>query len=198
MTTAVEERRAPPELEAALARSRTTATDIVEHLDRLRALAAACEHVTEFGVRGANGSTVALLAGQPSTFVAWDINPAAIVSQAVLDLLRVAGFTRFQPRVGDSLLVSIEPTDLLLIDTLHTADQLASELARHEEHVARWIALHDTATFGDVGEDGGPGLRDAVARFLERRRWWWIREDCPHNNGLMILERRAAWQPRRA
>ncbi len=193
MTVQLEERRAPPALEARFTAARTTAVDIAEHLDRLRALAAACEHVTEFGVRGANGSTVALLAGQPARFVAWDLNPAAIVSPAVLGLLQCAGCTRFEPRVGDTLRVQIEATDLLLIDTVHTYGQLLGELTIHAPRVLRWIALHDTVTFGECGEDGTkPGLRAAVAAFLLCCPRWSVREDHPQNNGLMILEREDA------
>ena len=171
--------------------------DIWEHLPILRELASRCEHVTEFGMREAGGSTLAFLTAQPKTFVSWDIEPWAIVSQRVSDLLYVAGRTSFQPRVGNTLEIApIEPTDRLFIDTLHTAAQLKVELERHadpiRQAVKKYLVFHDTATFGHVGEDGSsPGLR-AVIRWYQKEfsfPLWTAIEDRPNNNGLVVLRR---------
>lgn len=170
------------------------ASDINEHLPILRKLASTCQHVTEFGMRG-GASTVALLAGQPEVLISWDINPTAIVSQRCADLLGVAGRTVFQPRVGDTLQISpIEPTDLLFIDTLHTGTQLLAELVRHadpvENRVRKYLVFHDTVTFGEVGEDGKPGLRHAIRFFQAKHAFplWRLHEDRQNNNGLVVLE----------
>ena len=171
-------------------------SDINEHLPLLREYAAKCEHVTEMGMRGARGSTVAFLAAQPREFISWDLNPAAIVSQAVLDLLPLAGRTQFQPRVGDSLKVEIEETDLLFIDTLHTATQLRDELLRHGMNnsrvskVRKYLIFHDTVTFGTKGEDGTePGLRSAIRWFQKEQAFplWKLVVDAQNNNGLVVL-----------
>lgn len=172
-----------------------TPSDISEHLTLLRALAAECEHVTEFGMRG-GVSTAAFLAAQPETLVSWDLNPLAVVSQRCADLLAAAGRTRFQPRVGDTLQIPpIEPTDLLFIDTLHTARQLKAELERHADPVARtvrrYLVFHDTATFGMVGEDGSePGLRAAIRWFQRCHAFplWELVEDRQNCNGLVVLK----------
>ncbi len=173
-----------------------TPSDINEHLPFLRKIASKCEHVTEMGMRGARGSTVALLAAQPKEFISWDLNPAAIVSQAVADLIPLAGRTQFQPRCGDSLKIHIEETDFLLIDTLHTAVQLRDELLRHGmnnslgQKVRKYLIFHDTVTFGDVGEDGStPGLRAAIRWFMKEQAFplWAVIHDAPNNNGLMCL-----------
>lgn len=171
-------------------------SDIYEHLPLLRELAAQCEHVTEFGTRRANGSTVALLCGQPSTFVTWDINPYAIISQQVADLVVYAGRTKFEPRVGDTLKISpIEMTDMLFIDSLHTATQLLAELKLHADPirktVRKYLVFHDTETFGMRGEDGSkPGLRAAI-RFFQSK-WalpqWRLKHDLRNCNGLVVLE----------
>jgi len=175
----------------------TTPSDINQHLPMLKEYASKCEHVTEMGMRGARGSTVALLAAQPLEFVSWDLNPGAIVSQAVLDLLPIAGRTQFQPRCGDSLKIHIEETDMLFIDTLHTARQLRDELLRHgmndkaESKVRKYIAFHDTTTFGSKGEDGSvPGLRAAIRWFMKEQAFplWKVVEDVELNNGLVILQ----------
>lgn len=191
-------RPAPDLLETRFLHAVATPSDINEHLILLRELAAQCEHVTEFGLRGGGGSTVALLAGQPLQFVSWDVNPFSIVQQNVLDLLTMQGRTRFQPRCGSTLEIITEPTDLLFIDTLHTREQLWAELKRHADpavrpvSVRKFIAFHDTVTFGDVGEDGSqPGLLDAILFF--QRKWtlplWSLRENRKNNNGLIVLER---------
>lgn len=181
-------------------------SDINEHLPLLRQLASECEHVTEMGTRFAIGSTVAFLAAQPKTFITWDIDPHAIVSQNVKDLIRCnhGGRTSFQPRVGNTLEINIEPTDLLFIDTLHTAKQLEAELARHcdpfENKVKKYLVFHDTMTFGIRGEDGKePGLRTAIHWFQKNAfPVWHLLHDCENNNGLVVLRnaREPNWKPR--
>lgn len=171
-------------------------SDINEHIELLRKLASECDHVTEFGMRGGN-STAAFLAAQPDTLISWDINPYAVVSQRTADLLSVAGHTAFQPRVGDTLKIApIEPTDMLFIDTLHTAKQLKAELERHVDPITRpvrkYLVFHDTATFGTVGEDGSePGLRAAIRYFQRCHSFplWELIEDRQNCNGLVVLRR---------
>jgi hypothetical protein len=188
-------------------------SDIHQHLPILRELAESCEHVTEFGTRRANGSTLAFLAAQPAVFIAWDINPWSIVQQRVADLLSMGideqgrwsgriGRTDFQPRCGDTLAIEpIEHTDLLFIDTYHTRTQLLAELARHCDpgsnpgktlRVRKYLAFHDTSTFGERGEDGSePGLLDAV-RYYQRKfafPLWGLKYQHTNNNGLIVLER---------
>lgn len=187
-------RRVPDALITRFVAAEKTPSDINEHLELLRRLAADCEHVTEFGMRGANGSTIALLAGQPETLISWDINPWSVISNPVAELLTMAGRTNFQPRVGDTLKITIEPTDFLFIDTLHTARQLLSELERHadpiENKVRKYLAFHDTTTFGMVGEDGKePGLRAAIRVFQKEHAFplWELIEDRENNNGIVVL-----------
>lgn len=188
-------RNAPLLLEELFKHTKATPSDINEHLDVLRSYADQCEHITEFGLRGANGSTVALLAAQPAEFISYDINPFAVVSQPVLNLLTMAGRTKFQPRCGDTLKIVIEPTDMLFIDTLHTAKQLWAELERHADPVAntvrKFLAFHDTVTFGDHGEDAStPGLRAAIRHFQKNHAFplWMLVEDRKNNNGLVVLK----------
>lgn len=201
-----------PALEEKLTRARTAAVDIGEHLDLLRDLAAECEHVTEFGVRNADGSTIAFLAGQPSTLVSYDVNPWAIVNQNAADLLALGsgfddhvhwqiGRTFWQLRVGDTLsMAPIEPTDLLFIDTRHHARHLQAELTRHADPVAntvrRYLVFHDTTTFGLVSDDGKPpGLRDAIRWFQKCHAFpvWELVHDRKNCNGLVVL-RNVRWQ----
>lgn len=174
--------------------------DICEHLPLLRELASKCDHVTEFGSRWMNGSTVALLAAQPKSFVSWDIDPTAVLSNRAAVLHALRGKTSFQPRVGNTLEIVIEPTDLLFIDSLHTARQLRDELDRHlflpnvwppKPTVRKYIVFHDTMTFGLKGEDGSePGLRAAI-RHGQNNSFplWNLTHDLENNNGLVVLSR---------
>lgn len=206
MTDATADRTPPPPLEELFKIASETPSDINEHLPLLRELASKCEHVTEMGLRGANGSTVAFLAAQPETFVSWDLNPWSVVNQSVANLLSLGvgphgewngrvGRTRFQPRVGDTLQILIEPTDMLFIDTYHTFSQLKAELERHadpiERKVRKYLAFHDTETFGQRGEDGkSPGLRTALVWFQKNSfPLWGLKYDHSNNNGLIVLER---------
>lgn len=201
-----------PALEAKLTVARTAAVDIGEHLDLLRDLAAEVEHVTEFGVRNADGSTIALLAGQPKTLISYDVNPWALVNQNVADLLALGvgfddevhwkvGRTFWQPRVGDTLsMPPIEPTDLLFIDTRHHAKHLQAELVRHADPVAntvrKYLAFHDTTTFGYVSDDGQPpGLRDVIRWFQRCHSFplWELVHDRQNCNGLVVL-RNVRWR----
>lgn len=173
-----------PKLEAAYRFASEHPSDIQNHVPRLRDLASNCQSVTEFGTRSAV-STVAILRGQPGKFVAYDIHkcPRAI------ELTPIAGATKFEFVVGDTRKISIEPTDMLFIDTLHTYEQLSAELARHSDKVGKWIAMHDTVTFGDRGElPNTKGLRPAINEFLAKGGWT-VEAEYEDSNGLTVLKR---------
>lgn len=188
--------------EASFANMCKKPSDINEHLPTLRRLASECAHVTEFGMRGGM-STLAFLAAQPKKLVSWDIDPFAVLSQNTLNLLLMSGATVFEPRVGDSLKISIERTDMLFIDSLHTAKQLKSELERHcvpWSHVSgdtkckclakKYLVFHDTSTYGWIGEDGKqPGLLGAIDWFTNQYAFpvWGLVERYENNNGLLVL-----------
>lgn len=161
-----------------------TTSDINEHLPTLRRLASEAEIVVELGVR-TGVSTRALLAAKPEHVWSVDINPLPDLSAIALS----AG-VEWTPLHESSLTVEPIPCDLLFIDTLHRADQLSAELARHAPHCRGRIVLHDTETFGRFGEGGGDGLLKAIGDFLgQHAAEWEIEEVHHHNNGLTILKR---------
>lgn len=163
-------------------------SDINEHLPTLRRYASLCEHITEFGVRGIV-STYALLAGKPKKMVSYDIVDIDMthIKEAVKDSVD------FEFKKGDTSRISIVPTDLLFIDTLHNYRQLSTELGLHARKVKKYIILHDTTSFEFVGEsyEGKyeEGLWKAVDEFLNENLNWRIKERFLNNNGLTILER---------
>lgn len=163
-----------------------TPSDINEHCETLRSYAARADHVTEFGTRH-GVSTVALLAGRPRHLVSYDL----VKYPEVRAFAKLAADTAYQFVQGDSTRVDIEPTDLLFVDTRHTAAHLQEELERSGEKVRNWIILHDTVIFGATGEDGGPGLLVAVRKFVRAHPEWTVIRHDLNNHGLMILSRRA-------
>ena len=166
-----------------------TVSDINEHLETIRRYAGLSSHVTEMGVRNVV-STWSLLAGKPTKAVSYDTyrSPSVDEVQAVAEQYGIE-FEFVQKNVLD---VEIEPTDLLFIDTEHTYEQLKSELGKHGEKSRKYIILHDTATFADVGANGNaPGLQAAIDEFLAQNPQWQIAECFSNNNGLTCLARRS-------
>lgn len=157
-------------------------SDIIDHLPLLRALAAECDHVTEFGTRH-GVSTVAFLAGLPShgRMVSYDVDP---------------GCARFDdPRwsltVADTgALTEIDETDLLFIDTLHDAAHVAAEL-RNGNRARRWLVFHDTVLFGTADETTGapPGILHAIFEFMAANPHWRVRSHDWRSCGLLVLVR---------
>lgn len=193
-------------------------SDMNEHLPVLRDLARRCvsTHVTELGLRG-GVSTTALLAGLADGYaaleyaaldtpqclppfvprlVSYDVDEQAVQTARLGILQHVAqeAGVDFAPVLGDSLEVAIEGTDLLLIDSLHTYRQLRGELERHADRAREWIVFHDTATFGEQGEDGTrPGLMQAIREWLSGSPEWETYYHYEHCNGLLVARRRGGW-----
>lgn len=161
------------------------------HLPRLAALARRCSHATEFGVRIGH-STIALLHGfspgiSDCALASYDIAPPRFAPPP----LRPGLVWHFH-RADTALLADIAPTDLLFIDTLHTCAQVQAEL-KHHARVNRWIAFHDTITFGTLGERGEPGITHAIYQFLSLHGdAWRVASHNPVSHGLLVLERIAA------
>jgi len=163
---------------------RDTPGDINEHMQKLCDYAKQCESVTEFGI---GRSTWAFLHARPKTLRCYDIRDADFALQG--PLAQAAG-TDLRFERGDTLDLTIEPTDLLFIDTYHVYRNLRSELERHGAMVRKYIVMHDTETFGATGEDGStPGLWAAVEQFVAAHSEWRITECLSNNNGLTVLQR---------
>lgn len=178
-------------------------SDIYEHLPVIKKYSEECETVTEMGVRCAC-STWAFIEAKPKKLTCIDIyydffKPSERFVRKMCDNYNI----EFNWITGDSLNIEIEKTDLLFIDTLHTYNQLKSELKLHHQNVNKYIILHDTATFADVDEGiydhasesvkkqtvSKVGLMTAVNEFLQENSEWSIREVFTNNNGLTILSK---------
>lgn len=175
-------------LEAEYAQAALATTDINQHLPYLRQLADRCESVTEFGVRTGQ-STRAFLVSNASQVSLYDLELDPGVCHLVKACATAGRAVSYE--VANTLQLTINHTDLLFVDTLHTYQQLLWELRRHSNQVKRYIALHDTHIFGTQDESGhqGPGLLPAVMTWLAEDRRWTVFSHHTINNGLTVLER---------
>jgi hypothetical protein len=181
---------------------RTTKSDINEHIETLYNLSKECSHITELGVRGAS-STWAFLHARPEKLVSYDIVRSGAINN--VEKLAKENNINFEFITSDVLKVDIEPTELLFIDTLHTYNQLLSELSRHAKNSSKYIVLHDTTTYGlrdegiydhasDLIKDQKKtkqGLMTAIIDFLSTNEGsnWKIKIQYTNNNGLLILQK---------
>lgn len=181
------------ELYAAFVARCKPGSDISEHLPKIAELAAECSHATEFGVRSGL-STTAILYGLSvrgaGTLKSYDIAPhSAPIPQLP------AGIAWQFEQADTAKLGEIEPTDMLMLDSLHTAEQVAAEL-RHAENVGRYLVFHDTTTFAGAGQgDGGAmGICPAIFDFLSTEEGfkWLVYHHNPNNNGLLVFKRKNA------
>lgn len=178
-------------------------SDINEHIPTLLHLAQECEHITEMGVRWIV-STWAFLAAFPLRLVSYDILDPSVWKKdtALQDVYDTAAkhhidFEFIQANVLD---VTIEPTDMLFLDTWHSYRQVKKELTLHASKVRKYILLHDTTTYadhdeksyeswGDEWQGNGQGVWPAIEEFLQENDQWKLHRRYLHNNGLTVLRR---------
>lgn len=181
-------------------------SDINEHLPTLKAIASECDSVTEMGVRFVI-STWALVEACPKKLTCYDIN-SKFYEEGKGNIEDVCNNKNidFKFIESDTLKLEIEKTDFLFIDTLHTYNQLYKELNLHSKNVNKYIALHDTVSFGHIDESiyqhasdiiknensTNTGLIKAINDFLltDEGKNWKVDKVYENNNGLTILKRK--------
>ena len=169
----------------------STPSDINEHLPTLKRYAEKCEHITEMGVRWVV-STYAFMMGKPKTLVSIDIDSVeahGINTQDLVELAKTVDVD-FKFIIGDTLVIEIEETDFLFIDTFHTYTQLKKELELHSSKVKKYIGFHDTTAYAQIGEYNQVGLWPAIEEFLYSNRNWYVYEKFANNQGVTILKRK--------
>lgn len=160
-------------------------TDINEHIPFLYQLAKQCDSIIEFGVRTGKSTRAFLYSGTPLKSYDLELNSEL---ESLFYYAKQQGQNVDYIR-ANVLGIVIEPVDLLFIDTWHVYDQLKQELKIHGNKATKYIAFHDTFTFGLVGEDGGMGLIPAIMEFLMENPHWKVKYFFTNNNGLTVLER---------
>jgi len=170
--------------------ARLNPSDIHEHVELLSSLGAECEHITEFCSR-TKESTSAFLFAIPQKLISYNVT-GSDAGKSLKSIARSEGID-FHYHMSDVLDVDIEETDLLFIDTYHTYDRVRTELSTHARKVHKYIVLHDTTTFGDVGDvSGQAGLWPAIEEFLGNNADWSLFRRYSNNNGLTILVKHGA------
>jgi cephalosporin hydroxylase len=162
-------------------------TDIHEHLPTLSNLVTEyqCKHVTELGV-GPAQSTRAFLRHDVELH-SYEIRPWPDVI-TFFNAAAAAG-RRATLHINDTRTIEIQPTDLMLVDSWHTYEQVKIELKLHANKVSKFIVFHDTTSFEWKGEDGGVGIWPAIQEFLDSNAQWQIHQRYYNNNGLTVLRR---------
>ena len=179
-----------------------TPSDINEHLPVLRHYSSKCKHITEMGVRGVV-STFAFAVANPLVLRSIDLyHPSNWNGEEKLNYIEKyceKNNIDFKFILANTLEVEIEDTDFLFIDTLHTYEQLKTELNLHGNKAKKYIGFHDTTLFAYQDENNsytnklmsGPikGLWPAIEEFIIKNPHWKIEERKTNNNGLTILKR---------
>lgn len=175
------------EVNAGFERVKREPTDMIEHMDVIKAYSVQCDSAVEFGVYDCT-STWALMAGHPKKLTSYDIARRDEVRD--VELAAAGSGTEFRFVLASSLDVEIEPCDLLFIDSMHTYDQLKAELGLHAGKARKFILMHDTTTFGTEDQiPGGRGLWPAVTEFLSGHPEWVLAERRTNCHGLTVLKR---------
>ena len=180
-------------------------SDIKEYMEMLFEVSKECFHITEMGVREVN-TTWAFLYGlslsgkQPKRLVSYDLyyHPNIDIAKRVAKDNSID----FTFLVGDTGAVSIEPTNLLFIDTEHTYQHLWKELCLHAGKVSNYIFVHDTSGVYGTSEDwpwNHPrrgsltkeqyGMWAGCCDFVKENPDWEIVTRYTDGNGMTILGR---------
>ena len=172
-------------------------SDINCHLFTLNGYARYCDHITELGVRDVV-STWAFLDAKPRKFVCVDIVRSPNVDKAIQIAMLQGTDMEFHQRDTTDEQFVLEETDFLFIDTMHTYKQLSKELKLHGNKARKYLAFHDTTTYGNRDEPsvmsvntwGPKGLLPAIIEFVNANPHWELANKFEHNNGLTILRRK--------
>jgi beta-1,4-mannosyl-glycoprotein beta-1,4-N-acetylglucosaminyltransferase len=164
-----------------------TKSDINQHLPVLKELAETCNSVTEMGTRDGQSTRAFLVTNTKITAYDLELDNRVI---ELFDAAKQAG-KNVDYIKADVLTLDIEPTDLLFIDTWHTYKQLKQELKLHGNKAKKYLAFHDTQTYGTFGEQDETdlGLLPAIIEFIIDNPHWQFLMHKTNNNGLTVLKR---------
>ena len=136
-----------------------------------------CTHITELGT--GDGYSTWVFINSCNKVISIDI-----VKPLDTNLLSRIDFIH-----ADDLTIDIEETDLLFIDTRHTYNQLSQELNRHGNKSRKYIIMHDTNVYGEIGNNNEEGLLKAIDEFLISNLHWEHYHTYKTDAGLTVLKR---------
>lgn len=168
-------------------------SDFNEHLPRMFELAARCKVVTELSGWW-KPADAAFAAGLPADGRFVSITPKRKPQWATLARLMGPRFSGVE--TNPDAVPDIPETDLLFIDTAHTAAALFPLLDRLHHRVSSYLVVHCTETFGEWGDrERSPGVRErgvlhALRSFCNAHKEWVVRDNDRNNHGLIVLSKR--------
>jgi hypothetical protein len=175
---------------------KNTPRDLNEHLDTIAKYAGKVDRVTAITKR--RETVIGLMAGKPKNIHVYDTEQDELYERvhewaAAEDVIEKLSVTAIQ----DFNLARIEPTDLLFIDTIHSAEQLSSELQRFAPNVSRFLIIRGTGNFAEISEDRRqPGLLVALRDFMKANPEWSVIEHRMNQYGMTVLSRAAEDKPK--
>ena len=153
--------------------------DMYRRMDYIQQTFQGVETITEFGpFQGC--STAAWLMLKPKTFITIDAGVALDVELYKKAAAEIK--VDFKFIVSNDLETTINPCELLFIDTMHTEEHTYNELRLHADKVSKYLVFHDVA-------------EPRFGTYAGIRKWW---KDCPewhikyHDNddcGFLVLEK---------
>jgi hypothetical protein len=180
-------------------------SDFNEHMDTLKSYADKCSVVAELSHWPQKPALIALAHSNASKVVS--VSAKRKPEYGLLQKLRPGFHHVFE----DSLVLepkkdpnainqyrssSLGPVDLLFIDTQHQASRIYTELLMYHERVSKYIVVHCTSVYGEKGDDGSPGVRVGLRRFLSEHRHWTVKYATDRNFGLIVLSKLEEDKPR--
>lgn len=168
-------------------------SDMHSYLTTLVRFASKVKHITEFGVN-TGVSTCAFLSTAPKKMISYDIKKEPEVDE-LIELAKKENIN-FEFKLDNDLFIDIEPTELLLIDTIHCYEQIKMELTLHGHKVSKYIMIHDVIQYGQQGHKvGEKGIMPAIKEFLNDHANWKVSDFRDDGCGLMILEKNPNYAP---
>ena len=153
--------------------------DMYRRMDYIQQTFQGIETITEFGpFQGC--STAAWLMLKPKTFITIDAGVALDVELYKKAAAEIK--VDFKFIISNDLETTINPCELLFIDTMHTEEHTYNELRLHADKVSKYLVFHDVA-------------EPRFGTYAGIRKWW---KDYPewhikyHDNddcGFLVLEK---------
>jgi len=160
-------------------------SDINEHLPWISELTSECNHATELGVGYAQSTRAFLRHDIELHSYEIQVYPE---TQKFFDEAKSAG-RRVTLHVEDTRTATIAPTDIMLVDSYHSYEQVKIELDRHADKVKKYILFHDTDLYGFSGQGNERGIFPAITEFLGSHPEWELVEQRKNNNGMTLIKR---------
>jgi GT2 family glycosyltransferase len=161
---------------------KNSASDINEHIETIFNITKGCKTAVSLQI-GKGDAAFSLLLGC-QLHISVDPNPA---QDTINFLNEYFGKKSIVIRQNTCESIDVENFDVLMVDSHHTASNVEKELKAHAHKVNKFIIFHDTFLYGEIGDDGGEGIKKPIYEFLSNNQEWKIIHEVNNNNGLIIL-----------